>query len=136
MDLARNNEKDCIRALNRAYTKKMASEGKTQAARRQYLNELANQAVVGSTEDNEGFTALHFAAKHDPDKELAKILLEMGADPSKKCADGYTPLHWIVPGTSSFAEKLREDEIDGRAEFGTFDYKIYHIVCQAARSPR
>lgn len=120
MDLARNNETDCIRALTRAYTKKMVSEGKTPAARRQYLEELANQAVVGSTEDKEGFTALHFAAKHDPDRELAKILLEMGADPSIKCAGGYTPLHWIVPDTSSLAEKLTKDEIDGRAEFGTF----------------
>jgi len=43
-----------------------------------------------------GLTALHFAAEHESNVEVAKVLLSMGANVNFKGSGGITPLHLAV----------------------------------------
>jgi ankyrin repeat protein len=56
---------------------------------------IASGADVNLADHKGQHTALHFAA-FDANKEVARILLEAGANPNAQDASGYTPLHIVV----------------------------------------
>lgn len=50
--------------------------------------------------DNDGYTALHWAAAQTADGRVVKALLDRGAGPVSESNDGRTPMQWalrIVP---------------------------------------
>ncbi len=79
-----------------------AERGDTPACRRLLQ---ADSALVKATDDDHR-TALHWAAEKD-DVELAKVLLEAGADTEARTSWGATPFDWAaVLGSSQVARLL------------------------------
>ena len=50
------------------------------------------EKTINKEKDTEGWTALHFAAKHNQ-SEVVKLLVAKGADVNERNKDGEVPLH-------------------------------------------
>jgi len=60
-----------------------------------------------------GLTALHFAAEHESNVEVAKVLISMGANVNFKGSGGITPLHLAVTyGNIEMAKVLMSNGAD------------------------
>lgn len=54
---------------------------------------LVSTGLDVTAQDLDGDTPLHFAAEHNPDREVVRLLLDHGADVNAKNQLGETPLH-------------------------------------------
>jgi ankyrin repeat protein len=69
---------------------------------------LKDNPELVSTKDNDGWTALHFAASNDH-KNLVELLLANQADVNAKAKDGWTPLRLATLRVhEDVAESLRQ----------------------------